>query len=260
MKVGRNDPCPCGSGEKYKKCCGGVSRERPLRTLGDKFKFERISRSAPCACGSGSSFGVCHGALMGPPPETPPPPEFIEEFPTRPGRTPGWLKRMIEAAMKYLFTPTESAIDLRQPRGESCATVAMHTQLLLKRYGVTARVVAGAARWRDFPVGYRWGSQDEYHMWVETEFGEVVDLACDDLSSRTSVAQAWPGIPAPRSCWDLPSALTDRGYVEIEGGHAEINVDVPGEPGFDRIAEILVKFCERHEAEFRRRYPEAEIE
>lgn len=23
QKVGRNDPCPCGSGRKYKKCCGG---------------------------------------------------------------------------------------------------------------------------------------------------------------------------------------------------------------------------------------------
>ena len=21
-KVGRNEPCPCGSGQKYKKCCG----------------------------------------------------------------------------------------------------------------------------------------------------------------------------------------------------------------------------------------------
>lgn len=24
-KVGRNDPCPCGSGKKYKKCCGGAA-------------------------------------------------------------------------------------------------------------------------------------------------------------------------------------------------------------------------------------------
>jgi SEC-C motif-containing protein len=24
-KVGRNDPCPCGSGRKYKKCCGAGS-------------------------------------------------------------------------------------------------------------------------------------------------------------------------------------------------------------------------------------------
>lgn len=26
-KVGRNDPCPCGSGKKYKNCCGGVSAD-----------------------------------------------------------------------------------------------------------------------------------------------------------------------------------------------------------------------------------------
>lgn len=25
MRVGRNDACPCGSGEKYKKCCEGKS-------------------------------------------------------------------------------------------------------------------------------------------------------------------------------------------------------------------------------------------
>jgi uncharacterized protein len=24
-KVGRNDPCPCGSGKKYKRCCGAVA-------------------------------------------------------------------------------------------------------------------------------------------------------------------------------------------------------------------------------------------
>jgi SEC-C motif-containing protein len=23
VKIGRNDPCPCGSGKKYKKCCAG---------------------------------------------------------------------------------------------------------------------------------------------------------------------------------------------------------------------------------------------
>ncbi len=26
-KVGRNDPCPCGSGKKYKKCCGAASND-----------------------------------------------------------------------------------------------------------------------------------------------------------------------------------------------------------------------------------------
>lgn len=27
--VGRNDPCPCGSGKKYKKCCGGITVLQP---------------------------------------------------------------------------------------------------------------------------------------------------------------------------------------------------------------------------------------
>src|SRR2546429_2992745 len=31
MRVGRNDPCPCGSGQKYKKCCGAVIALQPAR-------------------------------------------------------------------------------------------------------------------------------------------------------------------------------------------------------------------------------------
>lgn len=36
MKIGRNDPCPCGSGLKYKKCClnkPGNYAPKPLRTV-----------------------------------------------------------------------------------------------------------------------------------------------------------------------------------------------------------------------------------
>lgn len=29
-KIGRNDPCPCGSGRKYKHCC--IDRDRGLGT------------------------------------------------------------------------------------------------------------------------------------------------------------------------------------------------------------------------------------
>ena len=28
MKVGRNQPCPCGSGDKYKRCCAGKENRR----------------------------------------------------------------------------------------------------------------------------------------------------------------------------------------------------------------------------------------
>jgi len=31
MKIGRNDPCPCGSGKKYKKCC--LKKESPPADL-----------------------------------------------------------------------------------------------------------------------------------------------------------------------------------------------------------------------------------
>ena len=30
MPVGRNDPCPCGSGKKYKRCCGAVVAINPV--------------------------------------------------------------------------------------------------------------------------------------------------------------------------------------------------------------------------------------
>jgi uncharacterized protein len=27
IKIGRNDSCPCGSGKKYKRCCGGMTKQ-----------------------------------------------------------------------------------------------------------------------------------------------------------------------------------------------------------------------------------------
>jgi len=32
-KIGRNDPCPCGSGKKYKKCCLGKAQHAPANAL-----------------------------------------------------------------------------------------------------------------------------------------------------------------------------------------------------------------------------------
>ena len=29
-KAGRNDPCPCGSGKKFKKCCENVSNQKKI--------------------------------------------------------------------------------------------------------------------------------------------------------------------------------------------------------------------------------------
>lgn len=40
MKVGRNDPCPCGRGKKYKKCCGDPAKQ----TRGNREVRERITQ------------------------------------------------------------------------------------------------------------------------------------------------------------------------------------------------------------------------
>ncbi|MDN3508378.1 MAG: SEC-C metal-binding domain-containing protein [Simkaniaceae bacterium] len=51
-KVGRNDPCPCGSGKKFKKCHGKQSSARPIiATQIDSSKFSNLfsSHVAPSA-------------------------------------------------------------------------------------------------------------------------------------------------------------------------------------------------------------------
>jgi len=51
MKTGRNEPCPCGSGKKYKKCCLEKDMERnaavPLRGVSPKQREDEVSRPAP---------------------------------------------------------------------------------------------------------------------------------------------------------------------------------------------------------------------
>ena len=52
-KVGRNDPCPCGSGKKYKKCCLRTARQQDVaakRNISPKFRFE------PGTYGAAGSF------------------------------------------------------------------------------------------------------------------------------------------------------------------------------------------------------------
>lgn len=45
LKTSRNDPCPCGSGKKYKACCmsGDISRERVRAVLGDEL-FDTVQQ------------------------------------------------------------------------------------------------------------------------------------------------------------------------------------------------------------------------
>jgi len=57
-KIGRNDPCPCGSGRKFKQCHGQLAGDEPA------FAPE-IGRNDPCPCGSGQKYKHCHGKIPG---------------------------------------------------------------------------------------------------------------------------------------------------------------------------------------------------
>ena len=59
-RVGRNDPCPCGSGQKYKKCHGKLTGEVPSQVVN---QGQRVGRNDPCPCGSGEKYKNCHGKL-----------------------------------------------------------------------------------------------------------------------------------------------------------------------------------------------------
>ena len=49
-KTGRNDPCPCGSGMKYKKCCFSSDTRQRETTRQGKFRFEPGSYGHPESC------------------------------------------------------------------------------------------------------------------------------------------------------------------------------------------------------------------
>lgn len=67
-KVGRNDPCPCGSGKKYKRCCSALheasGRERQ-RLLDEPVPIEQIEAEADELCTLSNRVGdlIRAGAL-----------------------------------------------------------------------------------------------------------------------------------------------------------------------------------------------------
>ena len=44
LQVGRNDPCPCGSGEKYKNCC--IKKGEPFLKKMAKKEEKRLGKEA----------------------------------------------------------------------------------------------------------------------------------------------------------------------------------------------------------------------
>ncbi len=55
VKVGRNEPCPCGSGKKYKKCCGAEAAASAVAPIPQGYSINPApkpkSRHNPRPCG-----------------------------------------------------------------------------------------------------------------------------------------------------------------------------------------------------------------
>ena len=62
VKIGRNDPCPCGSGTKFKKCCyGKVAQARPAAAPGQlslRGEVEKIQQAAVAGKSEVRTIGV----------------------------------------------------------------------------------------------------------------------------------------------------------------------------------------------------------
>ena len=62
QKTGRNDPCPCGSGKKYKKCHGAKARVAVRPVFGPdvlKIKYFPQPVSIPCRLALRRPLDMC---------------------------------------------------------------------------------------------------------------------------------------------------------------------------------------------------------
>jgi hypothetical protein len=178
------------------------------------------------------------------------------------GQTPIWLRELVHKAICEAFDDPKLAIigphGRRCVRGELCESVAMVAVWLLRHYGVASRVVFGSARWDGFPVYFDWKGQSEYHAWVETEFREYIDLACDSLRFRSDLAGSI-FVSSPNAVWGYHALMTDRRYIEVEDGWKQISVDQPDSPSFLRLARPALEFAQTNEARYREQFKEQEL-
>ncbi len=95
-----------------------------------------------CPCGSGELFKNCCQ---------------IPKY----GETPIEVKNKIKNIVVQTFN------ELRDTRGELCLYVANLVKDLLKEYGYKSYVVAGEAKWNNYPAYYQWkpnNSTPEFHV------------------------------------------------------------------------------------------------
>jgi len=123
MKTGRNEPCPCGSGKKYKKCCLGKteapSREFYYRRLSEAFDrlVERLLRFAEKTFGKETVVAAMQEFLPWPKPGE----EVSEEMLDRSGFTfwPWYV-------FNWEYEPLDGEVELAVPEG--CTVAELYAE------------------------------------------------------------------------------------------------------------------------------------
>ncbi|MEO5700595.1 MAG: SEC-C metal-binding domain-containing protein [Casimicrobiaceae bacterium] len=64
-RPGRNDSCPCGSGRKYKQCCGAALAAIPIVTAAAAPRTQPPAAAAPASRACGGCTACCQGWAAG---------------------------------------------------------------------------------------------------------------------------------------------------------------------------------------------------
>jgi hypothetical protein len=73
MTVGRNDPCPCGSGKKYKKCCADKDAAARSAELAAQAQSAEVAAAAAASAEEPAKGRGKAPSPAGPRPKAPPP-------------------------------------------------------------------------------------------------------------------------------------------------------------------------------------------
>lgn len=192
-KVGGNDPCPCGSGRKYKKCHGSLAAEEEA----NRAKYGAFG-GAPDREGAGTAPSKNLAAVMS-----------KMERERRSGTRPRPSGSMISIGdspppvdRRFLVDTCAELVDQTfGGRSEMCIYFAVLLRHGLRLLGYDAEVEVGKGQYRS--VGSKDFTWD--HAWVRMGNGEVIDGNVDSLVENPMV----PVGVEPKPYWGPADELPD---------------------------------------------------
>ncbi len=219
MKIGRNESCPCGSGKKYKKCCGSISHiSRDLRNDREKETFGSFGRRP-----------------------------MYDSLAKPMANNPQVLLRKIRAQKKanQRVLPSSRLVSIGNSppendrrflvdacskladenwcgRTEMCIYFAVLVRHGLMSLGYCSNVETGKARYSGNGQEFEWD-----HAWVHTSNGDVIDANIDTMSENPFVPSGIDPSPywGPRSQLPSDRSFEKEAILSPERDTVELDAD-----------------------------------